>query len=194
MMPLTDQEIQKKMEDIIREDPRMIVAFRPKMITDELWEYAISLEPSLFTACKVKSYRLASIAISLDGLHLGNIDPIDYTGDQYEKLCNIAVRQNPKAIMLVPKEFRTDELLAYAYAKDPELLLSEKKLTESMLASIIDHNPSLIQYVVDPTDELIIRALRKDPRVIVYFATISDAVKDFYEENYPQYAAMILRN
>ena len=194
MQPLTDHELQKKLEDILRDDPRLIVAFRPKMISDELWEYCISMEPALFTECKVKSYRLASIALSMDGLHLGNIDPIDYTGSQYEKLCNIAVHQNPKAIMLVPKEFRTDEMLAYAYAKDPELLLSEKKLTESMLASIIDHNPSLIQYVVDPTDDLIIRALRKDPRVIVYFATISDVVRDFYEENYPQYAAMILRS
>ena len=95
---------------------------------------------------------------------------------------------------MVPKGFRSDELVSYAYAADPELLLSEKKLTESMVEAILDHNPSLIQYVVEPTDDMIIKALSRDPRVIVYFPIISDRVRHFYEENYPQYAAMMLHD
>jgi hypothetical protein len=194
MAPLTLEEMQNQMEEILKGDPRMILSFRSKFVTEEMWEYAVATEPSLFPHCKKKTYRLASIALSKDGFHLGNIDPIQYTGEQFKKLCHLAVEQNPKAVVLVPKEFKSDELMAYAYSRDPELLLSEKKLTESMVHSIIDHNPSLIQYVVNPTDEMIISALDKDPRVIVYFSSISDKVKQYYEERYPQYAAMVLHN
>lgn len=194
MNPLLPDEMTSKMEEILKEDPRMIVSFRPKLVTDEMWEYAVAMEPSLFKECKRKTYRISSIAISSDGMNLAELDPINYTGDQYRKLCHLAVKQNPKAIALVPKGFRSDELVSYAYAADPELLLSEKKLTESMVEAILDHNPSLIQYVVEPTDDMIIKALSRDPRVIVYFPIISDRVRHFYEENYPQYAAMMLHD
>jgi hypothetical protein len=182
------------MEEVLKTDPRMILTFKSKLVTDEMWEYAIAMDSSLFTACKRKTFRIASIALAVDGLHLGNIDPINYSGDQFAKLCQIAVEQNPKAIVLVPKEFRNDKLLAYAYSRDPELLLSEKKLTTNMVMSIIDHSPSLIQYVVNPTDDMIIHALEKDPRVIVYFQHISPRVREIFEENYPQYASMLLHD
>lgn len=194
MTPLSVEEMNEKMEDIIRDDPRMILLFRSKLITDDMWEYAVAMEPSLFRECKKKTYRISVAAMTADGLNLGEIDPINFTGEQYKKLCEIAVSQNPKAIALVPKEFRTNEMQSYAFATDPELLLSKKKLTADMVEAIIDHNPSLIQYVDSPTDSMMIRALKKDPRVIVYFPIISDDVRAFYEENYPQYAAMLLHD
>lgn len=192
MAPLTEHEIQEKMAEIVRADPRMILTFKSALVTEELWEYAVNTMPELFPSCKRKTYRISVAAITADGFHLGNIDPLNFTMEQYQKLCELAVSQNPKAIAVVPKEFRTEELSSYAMARDPELLLQKKQLSEDMVTSIIDHNPGLIQYVVDPTDAMIIRALRKDPRVIVYCKTISPAVRDFYEENYPQYAAMLI--
>lgn len=194
MIHLTTEEMQVKMEEVLKADPRMILTFRSKLVTEEMWEYAVSMEPALFQECKNKTYRIASSAIMADGFNLEHCDPIKYTGEQYKKLCTLAVRQNPKAIVIVPKEFRSDELLSYAYASDPELILNEKKLTDSMVESIIDHRPSLIQHVVNPTDDMIIRALKGDPRTIVYFPIISDRVRAFYEENYPQYAAMLLHD
>lgn len=194
MATLTLEEAREKMEEVLKTDPRMILTFKSKLVTDEMWEYAIAMDASLFTSCKNKTFRIASIAVSVDGFHLNNLDPVDYTGDQFTKLCQLAVEQNPKAIIAVPKEFKTDKLLAYAYSRDPELLLSEKKLSPSMVLSIIDHNPSLIQYVVRPTDDMIIHALERDPRTIVYFKDISPRVKEFYEEHFPQYASMLLHD
>ena len=192
--PKTLKEVRERMMEVVKQCPSMILAFKSRLVTDEMWEYAIAMEPALFKECKHKTYRLAAVAITLDGFHLGNIDPVNYTESQYENLCKLAISQNPKAISIVPKEFRTDELVSMAYARDPSLLLSEKKLSEDMVISILDHNPSLIRYVVNPTDEMMIHALRKDPRTIVYFATISDTVRAFFEENYPQYAAMYLHD
>ena len=194
MSILTTEEMQVKMEEVLKADPRMILTFKSKLVTEEMWEYVVSMDPSLFEQCKLRSYKVAVAAVMADGFNLEFCDPIRFTGEQYKKLCTLAVRQNPKAIVAVPKEFRSDELQSYAYATDPELLLSEKKLTDSMVESIIDHRPSLIQHVVNPTDDMIIRALKNDPRTIVYFPIISDKVRTFYEENYPQYAAMLLHN
>lgn len=194
MKSLSSEELAQKMEDIIKEDPRMILTFRTKLVTDEMWEFAIAMEPGLFTECKRPSYRIAAVAMASDGFHIGNIDPLLYTGEQFKKLCAIAIQQNPKAIVAVPKEFRTEKLLSYAYSRDPELMLQEKQLSKGMVEAIVEHNPSLIQYVVDPNDDIIITALSKDPRVIVYFTSISDKVRDYFEETYPQYAAMVLHD
>ena len=188
------EKIQDQMFEMIKQRPYMILSFKAKLVTDEMWEYAIARDASLFTECKRRTYHMAAIALGQDGFLLGELDPVEYTGEQYQSLCRIAVNQNPKAITMVPKEFRSDELVSYAYAKDPSLLLSEKKLSPEMVNAIIDHNPGLIRYVVDPTDDMMIHALEKDPRTVVYFATISDRVKEFLEERYPQLAAMYLHD
>lgn len=192
--PVTTEQFQERMMDVIKQIPSMILTFKSRLVTDEMWEYAIAMEPSLFKECKRKTYALASIAVSLDGFHLGNIDPVNYTESQYQNLCKMAINQNPKAISVVPKEFRSNELVSMAYARDPAILMSEKKLSEDMVIAILDHNPGLIRYVVEPTDDMMIHALKKDPRVIVYLAVIPDKVREFIEETYPQYAAMYLHD
>ena len=192
MPSLTEEELTAKLNDIVRDDPRMILAFKSSIVSEELWELAVSMMPELFVYCKRKTYRITVAAITADGFHLGNVDPLNFTVDQYTKLCELAVTQNPKAIAAVPKEFRSEKLVSYAMSQDPELLLQRKQLTPDMVEAIIEHNPSLIQYVVDPTDDMIIRALKKDPRVIVHCPFISRKVRDFYEETYPQYAAMLI--
>ena len=191
---INHDDLHDRMEEVLKRDVNMILAFKAKLVTDDMWEYAVATDPSLFTACQKPSFRIAMIAVSRDGFHIGNIDPINFTTDQYQKLCNAAVEQNPKAITVIPKEFKNTSLIGYAYARDPELILSEEKLTESMVESIIDHNPALIQYVNEPDDDLIIRALEKNPKVIVYFPIISERVRSYYEERYPQYAAMLLQS
>ena len=106
MIHLTTEKMQVKMEEVLKADPRMILTFRSKLVTEEMWEYAVSMEPALFQECKNKTYRIASSAIMADGFNLEHCDPIKYTGEQYKKLCTLAVRQNPKAVVIVPKAMR----------------------------------------------------------------------------------------
>lgn len=191
---LSEREIAELVKRHIQDNPELIFAVKPKFLHPEEVEYAISKKPELFRRWKEKTFNLCMVALSLDGFNLEFIEPEEFSAEQYERLCWTAVEQNPKSIVLVPKDFRTKELKSYAYAHDPELLLSENKVSESMVESMLEHDPSLIQYVENPTDELIIKALTKDPRVIVYFRTISSRVKDFFEERYPQYAAMVIHD
>lgn len=192
--PFSDKEIKAAVSRVIQTAPDMIFAFKPKFLTQEDWELAITAKPSLFAKCKSKPPSLCMLAVSLDGFNLNYVDPIDHDYDFYQDLCMTAISQNPKALAVVPKEFRTKKLLALAYANDPELLVSEKRLTPAMVESILEHNPGLIQYVVDPTDEMIIKALSLDPKCIVYFKTVSPKVRDYFEEYYPQYASMLIHD
>lgn len=188
----SDVQIKDVVTEVIQQNPDLIFAFKPKYVSANDWEMAISLKPALFAKCKEKTPHLCILAISLDGFNIEYVDPVEHSETFYMNLCKAAIQQNPKAIVAIPKEFRTRELRAMAYALDPELLINEKKLTESMITSILEHNPSLIQYVVDPTDDMIIKALSMDPRVIVYFKSISPTVKQYFEEYYPQYASMLI--
>lgn len=191
---LSEREIAELIKHHIQDTPELIFAVKPKFLDPEEVEYAISKKPELFRRWKDKTFNICMVAVSLDGFNLEYINPEEYSEEQYRRLCWTAVEQNAKSIVVVPKDFRSKELKAYAYAHDPELLVSENKVTDSMLESMIEHDPSLIQHVEDPSDELIIKALTKDPRVIVYFRTISSRVKDFFEERYPQYAAMVIHD
>lgn len=187
---LKRDEFTHRIMDIIINDPEMIPAFKPKYITDEMWEYCIDKDPSIFIYCKCPSARICFKVLSIDGFYLENIDPTNYSEEIYRKMCRIAIETTPKAYPLIPKEFRNDKLKAVAYSRDPELLLSEKKLTPNMVEEIVLHNPSLIQYVENPPDDLIIKVLDKQPKAIVYFSSLSDKVKEWYDENYPEYASM----
>lgn len=188
---LTD-ELKALIEKTVKDNPKIILAIKPKYLTEELWEYAVASSVGIFSACKKKTYGICTVALAIDGMLLGLIDPIHYTGEQYQNLCDIAVMQNPKAYTLVPDEFRTREMIAYVYSKDPEMMLSEKSLSADTVMSVLKRKPSFIQYVVEPTDEMMIVALDADPRVIVYMNRIPDKVRDFFEERYPEYAAMFI--
>ena len=190
----SDAELSELVSKVVRTNPDMIFTFKPKFLVIEDWESAINANPAIFARCKNKTPNLCMIAVSLDGFNMEYIDPAEHTESFYLQLCKTAISQNPKAIAAIPKEFRTKELRAMAYAKDPELMMNEKKLSQSMIEAILDHNPGMIRDVVDPSDDMIIRALSKDPRVIVYFKSISPRVKDFFEEYYPQYAAMLIHD
>ena len=191
---MSEKELAELVSQHLDTAPELIFTVKPKYLTSEDWENAIYKKPELFRRCKDKYYGLCIVALSLDGLNLEFIDPAEYTVDQYDTMCEIAVKQNPAAILLIPKEFRTRELRAYAYSKNPELALKDKKLTVGVVETMLDHNPNLIKDIDHPSDDLIIRALSKDPRVIVYFQTLSPRVKEFFEERYPQYAAMIIHD
>ena len=111
MALLTADEMLKQMEEIIKEDPRMVLAFRPKLVPDRLLEYAVAMCPELFPHYRHPSYKVATAAIRADGFNLEHIDPVEFSGEQMRKLCFIAVEQTPKAISVVPKEFRTNDLV-----------------------------------------------------------------------------------
>lgn len=171
-------------------NPELILGIRPKYLTDDLWTFAISANHEIFKYCKMKTYSICMTALEVDGFNLEYIDPLRYTGEQYQNMCELAVQTTPRALAMVPKKFQTKKMKAYAYANDPELLSSEKKLTDNMIKTILDHNPSFIRQVDNPSDDLLIHALARDPRCIVYFENISPRVRDFFEENFPQYASM----
>lgn len=179
--------------EIISKYPEAILMLRPCFVSENDWELAITLKPSLFSKCPSKTVGICMAALSVDGLNLEHIDPTRYEDKAYREMCYTAVEQNPAAIALVPKAFRSRELKGLAYSKDPNLIMGKKLSTETIL-QMIRHRPSLIQDVKEPTDEMIITALSGDPRTIVYFKSISPKVKEFYEERFPQYAAMLIHD
>lgn len=188
---MSTEECRRNISTIIMTAPEMIVSFKTKLVTEDMWDYCIERDPGLFIYCKKPSLRLCYKAVNLDGMLIQNVDPTWFDKASYLNLCKVAVENNPKALIVIPKEFVSDDLKSYAYSRDPELLMSEKKLTPSMVEAIILHNPSLLQYVQEPSNDLIIKVLEKEPRAIVYLKVIDDEVRTYFEEHYPEYASML---
>lgn len=188
---MSADECRRNINTIIMSAPEMILAFKSKLVTEDMWGYCLEQNPELFPYCKKPSAQLCYKVLSVDGMYIQDVDPTQFDKETYQSLCRVAVETTPKALVAIPKELVTDELKAYAYSRDPELLMSEKKLTPGLLESIVLHNPSLLQYVQDPSNELVIKVLEKEPRAIVYLQAITDEIRDFYEERYPDYASML---
>lgn len=191
MNTMSEQKLMELAHQAIIANPEMVLVVRPKYVTETDWEYAISAQPRLFKECKTKTFSICLAALSIDGMNLEYINPMKYSGSQYAAMCQLAVQTTPKAYLLVPKNFQTEELKAKAMSNDPELLINAEYLSTSAIKSMLDVNPSFIKRFVNPSDDILIYALSKDPRVIVYFPHISPAVKDFFEEHFPQYASML---
>ena len=113
--PKTLEEVRERMMEVVKQCPSMILTFKSRLVTDEMWEYAIAMEPALFKECKHKTYRLAAVAITLDGFHLGHIDPVNYTEFQNVNLSKLAISYNATATILVPTAFRPYQLQPLTY-------------------------------------------------------------------------------
>ena len=58
------------------------------------------------------------------------------------------------------------------------------RIREDFLRDKIRENPSLIKYVVDPSDDLKCLALEQDPNIALYFDELSPKMMDVIDRKY----------
>ena len=141
MKTIDKKTLKENAKKIILEDPSMFGAIRSSLISADTARYAVYAIP----------------------------ENIYFVKNPCFELCRIAVQGNPKTIRLIPIKFQ-NSLRVLACANDPTLIKFFSEWKKSELESIIEQNPSAIQFIDKPSSSLIKYAIQLNPNVALYYS------------------------
>lgn len=186
------EQVQRKLLEIIVNDPEMILAVKQVYLTEDLWKVAIENEPKLFKKVKHPSVSLCYYAVAIDGSNLKHVVKKVRYVKITPKLAVLAINSCPKALFDIPKEVVDDGLKELAFDKDEKLLAEYTgSVRPEYVQKKVHENPSIIQWIKNPSEEMLIEALNADPCSIVYIKEPSQKIIELMKTKYPQYWDMV---
>ena len=169
----------------------MILLLKNKYITDDVWEFCIEREPSLFKYMENPSLQVCYFALDQDGHNLKYIKNKFTEIKINRKMAYIAIRNCPKAIFYVPKTLLDDELKELAFEQDPTLMESFDNVRPEFVEGLLLRNPSYIKFIKNPDEALVCKLLKDYPNIIVYFSTITNRMRETLEMYHPEILNLI---
>ena len=115
-----DPNREQRLLEILADDPSMILIFKYKHTTDNMWKICIENEPSLFQFMKTPSEEMILFALSEDGANIKYLKEMGIS--LTPRMIYTAVKSYPGAIYMIPTELRTTKLREYACNEDPSLM------------------------------------------------------------------------
>lgn len=169
-------ESQKIAKDIYRSDkvfrcllenPEYIDIIKKKYLDDDMLERLLEADPSLFRYIKHPSQRIINVGLSLDGGNICYLKKKVRKSLPPESLI-MALNSNPETAMrYIHKDCNSVDV-------------------ENYLIAQIEEAPNMIQFVNNPSEKLKCLAISKDPKVALYFETLSNGMMDIIDAKYPE--------
>lgn len=181
---------EQRILELLADDPSMILIFKNKYTTDNMWKISIELEPSLFQFMKNPSEEMILYALSEDGANIKYLKDMGIT--LTPRMIYAAVKSYPGSIYLIPQELRTTKLREFACTEDPSLM-KELPLKKEYIERRLKEDPRLVRFLKDPTEDQICRAIAADPNICAYVDKFTPKVKDLIKELYPDIIPLIPR-
>lgn len=177
----------KRTIDLILQFPECISLIKNKYITDDILEYCLLEDPTIFKYIPHPSMRIISAALEIDGGNLKHVKkktrkvlPVEY----FIK----AINSNPEeALSYVPKKYIPEDLKVEILDTHPELIKENKIkiVQDDFLKDKIKINPQYIKFITDPSEDLKCIALESDPNIALYFDELTPRMMDIIDEKYP---------
>lgn len=185
-----DPNREQKILEILADDPSMILIFRYKYTTDNMWKICIENEPSLFQFMKTPSEEMILYALSEDGANIKYLKEMGIS--LTPRMIYTAVKSYPGAIYLIPPELRTSKLREYACKEDPSLM-KVLPLKREYVEKRLKEDPTLVRFLSNPTEDQLCRAIASDPNICAYVDKFTPRVKQLIKELYPEIIPLIPR-
>lgn len=175
---------------VLQDHPMIIFAIKNKFLDEHSWDVALEKDPSIFQYYRDPDYNECLKAVLLDG---NNIQYVPYRNLTYE-ICITAIRNNPKSILMIPREKLDTRLMQAAVDLDGTLLKEyEDDLDGFYVEDKIAENPSLILYLNHPDDDLVSIAINRNPG-LMYTIPVewwTDNVKRYIKTSHPDWESYI---
>lgn len=184
-------KIKPKLLALIIDDPSTILLLKNRYITDDLWQFAITQEPSLFEDVKDPSVEICITALEADGANLKILKKKHRHIPITRKMAYAAVSNCPDAIKDVPKELIDNGLMELAFDGKPSLMLDFTKIRPAYITKTLRENPSYIKYVKHINENLVCDAMLENPNIALYFDVLTPKMKSLIETNYPEMVQFI---
>lgn len=183
-----DEYLKDITKDILTEFPEAIRIIKSKYITEEDWDYALDTDPGLFRYAKYPTLKMCRTAISRDGTNIFKIKNYsDFTEAQFNELIDLAVRTTPSVYCDLERPYQTLARRKMAVSIDHTMIDDVGALPKDFVESIIDEDPSAIQYIRNPDDDLKCIALKSNPNSGLYFGELSPKMVDVINECWPEW-------
>lgn len=183
----SDIDIRDSIYQLLTMNPFAIQSIKGSYLDDEMWKYAIDLEPTVFQYIdsykKVPSTKLCIYALKADGRNIQYIHPSRIT----DYMMDIAHQSCPTAHLLVADNDDEDipyEKKGYTVKEHTYIQNMENKMNDSIIAEL-RKNPNMIKDITDPTDEMKAVALISNPDIVLYFDELTPMMAELLEEYYP---------
>ena len=186
MNPSSEQRILELLSD----DPSLIIIFKNKYTTVNMWKICIELEPSLFQYMKDPSEEMILFALREDGANIKYLKDMGIS--LTPKMIYTAVKSYPGAIYMIPQELRTNKLREFACTEDPSLM-KDLPLKREFIEKRLIKDPCLVRFLKNPTEDQICMAIKEDPNICAYIDNFTPRIKDLIKELYPEIIPLIPR-
>jgi len=174
----------------IMENPRLITVIKNRYLDDDMLEKCIDAEPGVFKYIKNPSIRIIRAALIADGGNLAFIPEFRRSTLPTEFFIYALQSNLYGSIRYIPEDqledispeikekliFDNDPEIAYKYGVN---------VRDEFIRDRIREDPSLIKYVIDPSDELKCLALEQDPNIALYYDELSPKMMDVIDRKYP---------
>lgn len=187
-----ENEMDQKLFETLFDTPEMVLYLKNRYQTDRVWKFCIEREPSIFSKMDNPTEEIAQYALDVDG---ENIIPLVTKFDYIpitKKMAFTALRSYPGAILYIPEDVLTEEMMNMAFNAQPSLMSNFDNLTYDYLLRRIQERPSDIRFIQNPRDELIYLALERDPNLCVYFTSLTPRMINLLYDLKPELAAMYI--
>lgn len=180
------EEISNTIFRAVTENPWIILTLKRAIVKDGLIEYALTLEPLIFRHIKHPSIPISYKAVELEGTNLRFV-PRSHIS---KRLCEIAVKSNPRALLYVPDKYRDEDMEIQCFDLDPSLL-EYFEVDDDYFIQRLDENPSIVRYKKTLDESIICEAIKRDYNIALYFDKLTPKMKKILDEYYPQVVNML---
>lgn len=175
----------------IMDNPRLITIIKKRYLDDDMLEKCIDSEAGVFQYIKNPSMRIIRAAIMADGGNLAYIPeykrnslPVEIFIYALQSNLYGAIKYIPEGILTNGLSHEIKEKLIFD--NDPEIAFKYGiNVRDEFLRDKIRHDPSLIKFVTEPSDELKCLALEGDPNIALYYDELSPNMMDIIDRKYP---------
>lgn len=179
-----------KLLELLHDDPSIILLFKRKETTENMWKVAIENEPALFQYMKDPSEEMIYLALREDG---ANIRYLKEMGIEITpKMIYIALKNYPGAVFLLPKQYQTQSVKEFACSGDPTLI-RDLELNKDFIDRLLRRDPALARFLKHPTEEQLCRALEVNSGMCAYIENFTPKMKEIIISKYPDLIPLIPR-
>lgn len=179
-----------KIMELLSDDPSMILMFKNKCITDNMWKIAIENEPSLFQYMTNPNEEMILLALREDGANIKYLPKMGITITP--KMAYTALKSYHGAIYLLPLDLQTRNVKEFACTEDPTLM-KEMDLKREFIERQLRKDPLLVRFLKNPTEDQWCRALEASPNICAFIETFTPRMKEIMLRKYPEMIQMIPR-
>lgn len=175
----------RKLLQLIAQDPSNILLVKDSLITPQMWRYAIEQDPALFQYIRNPSPDICEFAVSESGENLKWVresNPEAITSE----MCYRAIDSYPLAILYVPSELCDYAMKEYAIDLDPTLIQAFTDLRPGYIQEKLRADPSFCRFLKNPTEDMEYRAVENDANYCAYVRHFTPRIKGLIRTLYPE--------